>query len=235
MDETPECARVTPLLAELAAGAATGYERALALRHVAGCPTCLAELAELSRAADDLLLLAPLREPPAGFETAVLRRLEPAVTQPRRRGRRWRFATAARPLVAAVAALVVAVWLGFAVESWRSAPDRRLAEQYRHVLTQPGGAGPRSAVVTTDSGAVVGNVYLYPGSPAWVMVAITDAPESGDYAMAVVTVDGVRYPSGVCPVAGRTGTVGYSLPVPIAGIAVIELTRPGLRLSVHPG
>jgi hypothetical protein len=239
MDETPDCARVRPLLAELAAGAATGYERAVVLRHVAGCPACLAELAQLSRVADELLLLAPLREPPAGFESAVLRRLDPATTRTRRRARRWQFGTAGRPLavrlVAAAAALVVAASVGVAVESWRTAPDRRLAEQYRHVLAQPGGAGPRSAAVTTDNGEVVGNVYLYQGSPAWVMVAITDAPQSGNYAMDVVTVDGVRYPAGVCPVAGRTGTVGYSLPVPIAAIAAIELSRPGLRLTGHPG
>jgi hypothetical protein len=53
--------------------------------------------------------------------------------------------------------------------------------------------------------------------------------------MDVVTVDGVRYPAGVCPVTGATGTIGYSLPVPIDNIATIELTRPGLRLTGHPG
>jgi hypothetical protein len=78
-------------------------------------------------------------------------------------------------------------------------------------------------------------MYLYPGSPPWVMVALTDAPEPGNYAMDVVTAAGVRYPAGVCPVTGHTGTIGYPLPVPIAGIAAIELTRPGLRLTVYPG
>jgi len=235
MDETPECARVRPLLAELATGAATGHERALSLRHVAACSACRAELAELSRVADSLLLLAPLREPPAGFESAVLRRLEPGVAAP---ARRLRFGTAARSRVvrsvAAAAVLLVAVSGGVAVESWRTATDRRLADEYRHQLAQPGGVGPRSAAVTTDSGEVVGKVYLYPGSPAWVMVAITAAPEPGNYTMDVVTVDGVRYPAGVCPVTGSTGTIGYSLPVPIEHIAAIELTRPGVRLTVHP-
>lgn len=142
---------------------------------------------------------------------------------------------AAVRLLAAAAALAVAVAAGVVLESWRSAPDRRLADRYRQVLAQPSTPGPRSAAVTTESGDVVGRVYLYPGSPPWVMVAITAAPEPGDYAMDVVTVDGVRYPAGVCPVTGRTGTIGYSLPVPIVRIAAIELTRPGLRLSVHPG
>jgi hypothetical protein len=78
-------------------------------------------------------------------------------------------------------------------------------------------------------------VYLHQGAPAWVMVAITAAPEPGDYTMDVVTVGGVRYRAGVCPVTGRTGTIGYSLPVPIASIATIELNRPGVRLTVRPG
>jgi hypothetical protein len=239
MDETPDCARVRPLLAELATGAATGHERAQALRHAAGCPACRAELAELARVADDLLLLAPLREPPAGFESAVMRRLHPVTAPPRRRTRRARPNAARRPLVArlvaAAAALVVAASAGVALEFWRTASDRRLADQYRQVLAQPAGQGPRSAAVTTDSGEVVGTMYLYPGSPAWVMVAITAAPEPGNYTMDVVTVNGARYQAGVCPVTGRTGTIGYPLPVPIARIAAIELTRPGLRLTVHPG
>lgn len=235
MDETPDCARVGPLLAELATGAATGYERAEALRHVARCPACRGELADLSRVADDVLLLAPLREPPAGFESAVMRRLPGLARTRRPRAVRPR---AVRPLavrlVAAAAALVVAAGAGVAVESWRTEPERRLADEYRQVLARPA-AGPRSAAVTTDSGATVGNVYLYQGSPAWVMVAITAAPEPGDYTMDVVTVGGKRYQAGVCPVTGRTGTIGYSLPVPIASIATIELNRPGVRLTVHTG
>ena len=230
MDETPDCARVGPLLAELATGAATGYERAEALRHVAGCPACRGELADLSRVADDVLLLAPLREPPASFESAVMRRL-PGFAPGRR-------PHAVRPLavrlVAAVAALLVAVGAGAALESWRTEPDRRLADEYRQVLVRPA-TGPKSAAVTTDSGDVVGNVYLYQGSPAWIMVALTAAPQPGDYTMDVVTVGGRRYQAGVCPVTGRTGTIGYSLPVPIASIAAIELNRPGVRLTVHPG
>jgi hypothetical protein len=242
MDETSDCARVSPLLAELATGAATGYDRADALRHVAGCPACRGELAELSRVADDVLLLAPPREPPAGFESAVMRRLDP-VSRRRVRVRLPAFARTRRPLavrplavrlVAAAAALLVAAGAGAAVESWRTGPERRLADEYRQVLARPV-AGPRSAAVTTDSGEVVGNLYLYQGSPAWVMVTITAAPQPGDYAMDLVTVGGIRYRAGVCPVTGRTGTIGYSLPVPIGSIAVIELNRPGVRLSVHPG
>src|ERR1700748_3457142 len=75
MDETPDCQSVRPLLAELAIGAATGHDRAEALRHIAGCTGCRHEVADLARAADDLLLLVPEREPPPGFETAVAQRI----------------------------------------------------------------------------------------------------------------------------------------------------------------
>ncbi|HKT02826.1 MAG TPA: zf-HC2 domain-containing protein [Rugosimonospora sp.] len=230
MDDRPDCAGVRPLLAELATGALTGYARAQVLRHVSGCAACRAELAELSRVADELLLLAPSREPRAGFESAVLERLHTAGA--RRRPRLGR--TAVRRLVAA-AAVVVALLVGVAVEDWRTAPDRRLADQYRQILAWPGRAAPVSAAVLTPGGAVAGTVYLYPGSPPWVMVAVTAAPQPGDYTMDVVTAAGARYPVGICTVSGRTGTIGYSLPVPITQLRTIELSRPGLRLTVHLG
>src|SRR5258708_24065223 len=87
MDETADCQSVRPLLAELAIGAATGHDRAEALRHVAGCTGCRHEVAELARAADDLLLLVPEREPPPGFETQVAQRIANLAGA---RPRRWR-------------------------------------------------------------------------------------------------------------------------------------------------
>ena len=70
MDDTPDCARVGPLLAELATGAATGYERALALRHVAGCPACRIELADLSRVVPVDVAAMSVR-PPDGYAEGV--------------------------------------------------------------------------------------------------------------------------------------------------------------------
>ena len=67
MDEMPDCVAVSPLLAELAAGAATGYERAQALRHVDGCLACRRELAELAR----VLGMAKKSPRKAGLVSAV--------------------------------------------------------------------------------------------------------------------------------------------------------------------
>jgi hypothetical protein len=231
------------MLAELATGAATGHDRAQALRHVANCATCRHDLAELARVADDLLLLVPEREPPPGFETAVAQRIlglaDQRVTQRRARRLAGRVShrlptrTAVR-VVAAVAALVVAASTGAAGMYWRATPDRQLADRYRQTIAAGGGQYPTATPVTTAGGAVVGHMFFYPGAPSWVMVSLTAAPEPGSYTMFVVGTNGYRYQAGVCVVTDHTGTAGYPLPVPVADIAAIELSRPGVVLTVHP-
>src|SRR4029450_14086852 len=79
------CEEVRSLVPELALGIAAGDDRARALEHLADCPACRGRLEELSIVADELLLLAPAQEPPAGFESRVLGRLEPPARPPRRR------------------------------------------------------------------------------------------------------------------------------------------------------
>jgi hypothetical protein len=72
MAERPDCARMGQLLPELALGVAAGDERARALGHLARCVPCRSVLESAAAAADALLLIAPEREPPPGFETRVL-------------------------------------------------------------------------------------------------------------------------------------------------------------------
>jgi hypothetical protein len=254
MVETPDCEWVGPLLAELATAAATGHDRAQALRHVAGCPTCRHDLAELARVADDLLLLVPEREPPPGFETAVAQRILSLGNPPRpsvaRARPAARITSAIRRLAGAVphrlpariavrvvtaaTALALAASGGAAAAYWRATPDRQLADRYRQSIAASGGQYPTATPVTTASGTVVGHLFLYPGTPSWVMVALTAAPEPGSYTMFVLSTNGNRYPAGVCVVIDRAGTAGYPLPVPLAEIAAIELSRPGVLLTVHP-
>jgi hypothetical protein len=253
MDETPDCQSVGPMLAELATGSATGHDRAQALQHVADCPSCRYDLAELARVADDLLLLMPEREPPPGFETAVAQRLASLTDTPPRRTRRrygtraahtgrrrtntvqrWVPTRAALRLAAAAAVLALAVSGGAAAAYWHATPDRHFADQYRQTIAAAGGQYPTAAPVTTTSGTVVGHLFVYRGSPSWAMITLTDAPQPGSYTMTVLGTDGINYTAGVCVVTGRTGTAGYPLTVPVAQITAIQLTRPGIVLTVHP-
>jgi hypothetical protein len=90
-----------------------GDERARALGHLSGCPACRRELAASAEVVDELLLLAPEHETPAGFESSVLARLMPAA--PPRRRRRPRLLWAAS--IVAIAGLAAgAVW-------WQTADD----------------------------------------------------------------------------------------------------------------
>ena len=254
MDENRDCAAAAPLLADLALGAAFGHERATALLHVASCPACRRDLTELSSIGDDLLLLVPEREPPAGFEAAVLRQLS-AVPQhatrhikpasdrrsadQRRPMRKPAFAHRRARIAALVAAMALAAGSGAAAVWWHTASDRQIAAEARHGTAGVNGSAPNgSAAVTpvrSSTGAVVGHFYVYPGTPPWAVVSLTAAPRPGNYTMTVRTTDGRSYVAGVCTVTGTTGTTAYALTTPPARIAAIELSQPGVELTVHPG
>src|SRR5919106_1631725 len=75
MTDRLSCEEARALAPELSLGSATGDERARVLHHLASCPDCRRLVSELSAVADELLLLAPAHEPPAGFESRVLARL----------------------------------------------------------------------------------------------------------------------------------------------------------------
>jgi hypothetical protein len=101
-----DCSEFTGLAPELALGILSGNERATALGHLGACPACREQLDDLAGVADHLLLLSPAKEPPIGFESRVLARLqsEGAVpTSPVRRG--W--APTRRLLAMAAAAVIV--------------------------------------------------------------------------------------------------------------------------------
>jgi len=133
MTRPHDCLAMRSLLAELATGAASGHERAWALGHVTGCPTCRAELEELAKVTDGLLMLAPPAEPPPEFESAVLKRL--GMAGARAVGRR-RFS---RRKMLAVGATAAALLLGSGgsatVVYQQGESDRALAEQYRQTLS----------------------------------------------------------------------------------------------------
>jgi hypothetical protein len=221
MTDRPDCDAVEDLLAELATGAATGHDRALALGHVAGCVDCRRALAELSQIADGLLLLAPSVEPPAGFESAVLDSLRPARFRSRYR------------LVAAAAAVVLAAALGAGIVWWRTEPDRQLAAQHRQTLAVANGRYLKAARLTTEAGAPAGTIFLYQGSPSWLLVTIAGVND-GIYAIVAVDRDATPHAVGSCPVTNRSGTAGYRLDLPVSRVAEVQLRgTDGTRLVAH--
>jgi hypothetical protein len=227
MAERETCAEVDELLAEVATGAATGADRARVLRHLVGCAQCRQELEELARTADDLLPLVPEREPPAGFEAAVLARLAPATPETpaaapaRRRWRTWRLAA-----VQAAAVVVVAA-LGAGVVWWHTSPDRRLAAEYREALAVGDGSYLRAAPVTAGSGAVVGHLYAYQGRPSWIYVTVTNAPAPGRYDVRLTAEDGRQWDLGECVVARRYCGAGATITIPVDTVSAVRLDQPG--------
>lgn len=212
---SPNCGKTREVLPELALGIADGEQRALALEHVAGCPDCRYELEELSSLTDDLIALAPQREPPAGFENRVLDRV--AIRQPKRRGawrrvRRMAFATAV-PAVAAATALAISV---------SYSADRRLASQYRAALQGAHGKYFQSAHLNTPAEQEAGIVFAYQGAPSWLFYVLDGRYGSGLYKEQIVTRSGriLTLP----PFRLIHGTWGIATPVPVRDIAAVKLT-----------
>jgi Putative zinc-finger len=178
------CEETRALAPELALGVADGEERGRALQHLAECPECRGEVERLADVADELLLLAPRREAPVGFESRVLDEVLPS---PRpRRWRRTRLALVLAPAAAAAAA--VAITLGVVSD------DLQLASDYRDTLEQANGEGFYSSAVRTQGGAEAGTVFTYVGSPSWLFISVDAAHRAGLRAAELVMTDGTRVP-----------------------------------------
>jgi hypothetical protein len=210
------CEQVRELAPELALGIAGGDERAMALGHLAECAECRRHVDELSALGDELLLLAPIKEPPVGFETRVLEGIRPPA--PRRRRRFVPLAAAA----AAAAATAVAMWLGFS-------DDRELASNYRETLAAANGKYFSAAKLSAPGGGVVGNVFGYEGSPSWVLVTVNSAqhPGTATYDAQLITKSGDRVPQRSVPVTNGQGSAGWTIPTSFDHVAQVRLLGPG--------
>ena len=208
------CADTWKVLPELALGIADGEERALALEHLSGCSDCRRELEQLSAIADDLLALAPEREPPAGFEARVLERVKTHPARPRPR-RRWVMRLSFAAAVVASAAVTALV-----LTSSYSA-DRHLASQYRAALQGADGRYFQSARLRTPDGAQVGTVFAYQGSPSWLFYVLRGSYADGVYREQIVTRSGrlIDLPRFRLVAASW----GVATPVPLRDIALVRL------------
>ena len=102
------CDDVDDLAEEFALGLLDGAERAVVVAHLEDCRSCGARVADLAEVGEQLLLVSPVIEPPAGFEQRVLAQLAPLAPQVTRRHRRGPGTTLGTALaIAAAVALVL--------------------------------------------------------------------------------------------------------------------------------
>lgn len=206
----PRCEEFRELAPELALGIVEGEERGRALEHLADCPDCRRRVEELSEVADGLLLAAPHREPPVGFESKVLSEVLPA---PPKRRRRRRLALVLTPAAAALAS--VAVTLGIV------SGDLRDASHYHQTLQEANGK-EFEAYSLYDGGAVAGTVFSYQGRPNWLVVTVDPAHRADLTSAQLVMDDGSQIPLSWFQL-DASGSSGGGIPVDPHNVSVLRL------------
>jgi hypothetical protein len=215
MSEQLSCEEARALAPELSLGSATGEERARVLRHLASCPDCRRLVSELSAVADELLLLAPAHEPPAGFESRVLARL----SEGGMKGRRLR-----RFLGLAAVAVLAAGVAGGGV-FWAGTSDRETAGRYRAVLGLANGEYFSAAPLHDLHGARRGLLFGYQGETSWLFVNVDGAIDPGTYRVEFMTRGGelVLLDSSV-ELSGPRPSWGAALSGDLHGVAGVRIS-----------
>jgi len=192
------CSQLRDLDAEIALGVLPGEQRAAALEHLEHCSDCREHIEQLTMVGDTLLDLIPGSEPPLGFETRVMERLNP--TRPPRR--RW------LPLIAAAAAIALVFGLG----GWVAGS-----------LTSPSPTPPHRDYVLleaafTSGSQRIGTLYAYDGRRDWVYMWVRVSPDVDRVSCRLVRRGGGTVEVGSFRLdAGR----GYwAAPVPVDPLAV---------------
>ena len=181
------CEQIRDLAAEIALGIADGEERAEALRHLSTCGECRRVVEQLSQVADELLVLAPVQEPPAGFESRVVEAMGLQEAAPRRRSARWlspRWLAPRLGPVLATAAVTAAALIGVYHD------DHQTAERYRESLAAADGRYFQAEPMADENGARSGVAFGYEGSPSWVLLTVDAAHRDGVTRGELVTRDG---------------------------------------------
>ena len=213
--------RVQESAAELALGLLSGPERADALAHLETCAACRTTVEELADVADRMLLLAPEAEPPVGFETGVLARLDGKEVRPPGRRRALAIAAAVAFVLGAVAGGLVA----------RDRTGSRLDREYAAALEELDGRALAAARLRDATGRQVGQLFLYEGRVSWLFVTVDDSRSRVDADLAVELrfEDGrrVRVP-GLRLTAGR-GSLGTTVTLRLRDLDGVRVLDEGGR------
>jgi hypothetical protein len=224
------CEEIRELAPEVALGVAEAEERAEVLRHLSSCSECRHAVEQFTLVSDELLMLAPEQEPPAGFESRVIESIglgRPA----RRRVPRWLtlrwLAPRLGPALAA-AGVTAAVLVGVYNN------DRQTADSYRDALDEANGRYFQADRLTDPAGDRGGVVFGYEGSPSWIFVTVDPAYRSTVRTAELVTTDGRTI-----PVRGfeldQSGAWGGTIPFGLGKVASFRLLgeRPGEILQAN--
>jgi hypothetical protein len=217
------CEEMRELAPEIALGTAEGQERAEALRHLATCAECRRLVDQLTEVADELLMLAPVHEPPAGFESRVIEAL--GVQRPPRRLARKLLRRLGPPIAAAAisAIALVAVYHD----------DHVTAERYRETLALADGRSFEAAPLRDETGAQAGVVFGYQGKPSWVLITVD--PEHRDRVSTgeLLTKDRRTIAIPSFTFDRRNGSWGGAIPTNLYDVTTIRLLgpRPGQVLE----
>jgi hypothetical protein len=205
------CQEIRELAPDLALGIVEGEERGRALEHLADCPDCRRRVEELTEIADELLLLAPHREPPVGFESAVLQRVLPA-PPPKRRRRRFALVLAPVATALAAAGITLAIVSG----------DIRDATHYHQTLQQANGQEFEAYSLYGGGGALAGTVFSYQGAPNWLLITVDPAHRADLKDATLVLDDGSQVKLNWFHL-DASGSSGGGLPVDPHRVAVLRL------------
>ena len=228
------CEEVRELAPELALGIADGEERAEALRHLSGCAECRRAVERLSQVTDELLTVAPVQEPPPGFESRVAEAMG-LRDRPSRRGL-GRGLTPRRLLARLGPVLVTAAVTAVALVAVYH-DDHQTAERYRRTLAEADGRYFQAEPLTDEAGARGGVAFGYEGSPSWLFVTVERGHR--DVRRVVLrTKDGRTIPVRSVQLDSQ-GSWGGSIPVKLYSVASIRLVGNGhgdvLRASFPQG
>ena len=156
------CEEISSDLSEFALGSLTGRSRTLVLEHLSSCAQCQRELESLAVVADALLELAPVVEPPLGFEQRLVEKYRAHV--PRQRAHR------SLRLASLAAAAVILLALGFVIG------DAAITHRSTPASNQ---IAPPVTAQLTSQGRILGHVFVSGAHPAWIYMTFDEGKWSG--------------------------------------------------------
>jgi hypothetical protein len=207
-------------LPDLAAGVLGGRERVALLSHVNSCLSCTDELDQLMAAADSLVHLAPEIDPPIGFESRVMQRIQVRGLNPRRQDRRHSRALA----VAAVAAVaIVAFGIG-----WATHPIGR--PPVGNAIIGPGAYSNLAESPLVSGGRSLGTVTVYADEEGWLLMTVESSTWSGPVQCRVIANNGETRTVGSFHLVSGRGAWLAPLPTGVDQIRTAELVGTGGRV-----